>query len=113
MKRIVIIALLSLAFFMEGFGDFRTAFAQDVWFASEYNQDYYLRTESLTRKGDTIDCNVIMVFKTGKSHTVHERFKYAVHMWNYYAGKNTLRPVTSNIYYETLFSTVEKYINVK
>ena len=113
MKKIVMIAVLSIVTFMGGLGHFSTAFAQDVWFTSEYHQDYYLRTESITRKGDTIDCNVIMVFKTGHTRTVHERFKYAVRMWNYYADRNTLMPVNNNDYYRKLFNNIRQYINVQ
>ena len=90
--------------------NYDTSSAQDVWFGSSGNTNFYVRTESIQKNRGDIICNTISVTPDGKYFVYHEKFKYAVRMWNYYAGQSTYRPVSSNPYYAKMFDVVKKYI---
>ena len=89
-----------------------TVSAQDVWFGSSGKTNFYVRTESIHKNGYDITCDTISTTPDGKYFVYHEKFKYAVRMWNYYANKNTLRPVSSNAYYSKMFDVVKKQLHI-
>lgn len=92
------------------FGNCDTASAKDVWFHSTYKKDFYVRTETIKKSPYEMKWDTICVYPNGKYVVYHDKFKYAVRTWNYYADSNTLRPVSSSPYYTKMFAAIREYL---
>ena len=94
-------------------GNPSVASAQDVWFETdEYNQKWYLRTESVRADKHTIDFDAILVYTNGKYVIRHKQFRYIMGTWSY--ERSSIRgwtPVTNDEHQERMFNAVKEYLD--